>query len=125
MINYNHRSLKINLFSETKAQFFIDGKLHRPEEDGPARIVRSNDSGIAIQILKEYFKNGKQHRINGPAELKYDNHGAKKRFSWYQNNKLHRVGGPAVIQYDTTTGKPKYGVYYKNGQLIDQEFYDE
>ncbi len=57
---------------------------------------------------KEWYKNGKLHRTNGPA-VEYPE-GSK---AWYLNNKLHRINGPAV-EYPSGTK-----CWYKNGKLIN------
>jgi hypothetical protein len=53
--------------------------LHR--EDGPAAEFTDG--------LKEWWLNGKLHRVDGPAIE------ADKFKKWYVNGKLHRVDGPA------------------------------
>jgi hypothetical protein len=58
----------------------------------------SNVSGPAIiDSCKEWFVDGKRHRVGGPA-IEYFN-GEK---IWYQNDLLHREDGPAVVD---TSGK--------------------
>jgi hypothetical protein len=60
-------------------------ELHH--EGGPA-IVWKNGT-------KEWYINGKHHRIDGPAIKNAD--GEEK---WYQNGELHRLDGPAIIYED-------------------------
>jgi hypothetical protein len=40
---------------------------------------------------KQWYKNGKRHREDGPAYI-----GADGTKAWYKNGKLHRVDGPAI-----------------------------
>lgn len=47
----------------TYSCYYWNGKIHRPEKDGPA-IERLTENGI---IKKEYWVNGKLHRTDGPA----------------------------------------------------------
>lgn len=53
--------------------------------DGTIKFVYKNDE-------VEYIKNGKYHRIDGPAR-KY----VSGRLEWYYDGLLHNLGGPAVI----------------------------
>jgi len=46
---------------------------------------------------KEWYRNGKLHREDGPA-IEY-NYGTKY---WYRNGKLHREDGPAIEDSDGT-----------------------
>lgn len=69
-------------------------------------------TGIAIFKIfedaarKEWYVEGKRHRIDGPALIHED--GSK---SWYRNGKLHREDGPALDWKDGTTE------WYRNGLL--------
>jgi hypothetical protein len=54
----------------------------------------------------KHYKNGEQHRLDGPA-IEYTD-GFK---AWYQNGRLHRDDGPAV---EFTNGDKWW---YKNGKL--------
>jgi hypothetical protein len=61
--------------------------------------VPKDYTGIAIFKIfedaarKEWYVEGKRHRIDGPALIHED--GSK---SWYRNGKLHREDGPARIR---------------------------
>ena len=63
-------------------------------------IVHSNG-------LREWSKNGKYHRNDGPA-VEWDE-GTRV---WYKNGKLHRDDGPAIEWADGTR------FWYKNGDPI-------
>ena len=56
---------------------------------------------------KFWFQNGKRHRENGPA---VENSNGNKY--WYQNDVLHRTDGPAVENADG------YVEYWENGKQI-------
>lgn len=65
--------------------------------------------GYSVEITTlqiEWYRNGKLHRINGPAR-EY----ANKCNEWYRNGKLHRLDGPAV---EFPSGS-KY--WYQNNKL--------
>lgn len=46
---------------------------------------------------KRWFKDGKRHREDGPAEIRHD--GTER---WFINGKKHRIGGPAVTKRNGT-----------------------
>ena len=54
---------------------------------------------------KEWYQDGKLHRLDGPAIEWYD--GTKE---WYQNDELHRLDGPAIEWADGTK------TWYQNGK---------
>ena len=58
---------------------------------------------IDSYYLQEYKKNGKLHRLEGPAYIEKFDGGYKSILKWYINGKLHRLEGPALIinDYDT------------------------
>jgi hypothetical protein len=59
---------------------------------------------------KEWYQNGKFHRLDGPAvEL------ANGDKAWYQNDKLHRVDGPAVEDADG------YKEWHIEGEELSEE----
>ncbi len=55
--------------------------------------------------VERYFKDGKHHRVDGPA-AKYPNGGE----FWFLNGEYHRVDGPAIIYPDGTEK------WYLNGE---------
>ena len=59
---------------------------------------------------REWYKNGKLHRINGPA-VEYKN-GCKK---WYRNGILYKECGPDIV-YNRIKKK-----WFINGQLLEYE----
>jgi hypothetical protein len=46
---------------------------------------------------KNWYQDGKQHRLDGPAWEEYE--GSK---AWYHDDKLHRLDGPAIEWADGT-----------------------
>ena len=63
-----------------------DGLLHR--EDGPARVCMGMFGGDGS---KEWYINGKQHRVDGPA----GEYAVGVNY-WMQNGEFHREDGPAI-----------------------------
>ena len=61
---------------------------------------------------KVWYKDGKLHRLDGPAVDRAD--GAKE---WYKDDKLHRLDGPAV---ERTNGDKLW--YINDKQLTEKEF---
>ena len=114
-LNYNHLDKPC----------YINGKLNRDREDGPAiegfnfdkydkfyydsdrQIHRVNGPAIERKNgTREWFINGKRHRENGPT-VQYSN-GYK---AWYLNGKFHRENGPAIHWKDG------HKEWYFNGEL--------
>ena len=58
-------------------------QLHSPDDDTPA-IWRSDGA-------QQWFKNGKPHRVNGPAKISADG----LIVWWMRDGNLHRTDGPA------------------------------
>jgi len=69
--------------------------------------VKVNDDGT-----REWFQNGKLHRLDGPAFEDAD--GYK---SWYQNGKRHRLDGPAC---EYANGNKFW--YIEGEELSEEEF---
>lgn len=66
--------------------------------------------------------NGKRHKENGPAVIKYYESGQKEYEAWYRNGEFHREDGPAYIVYDKD-GRIKEKTYYLNGnEITEKEF---
>jgi len=63
-----------------------------------------------------WVKNGKLHRIDGPAVIRYLENGQLQNISWHINRKFHRIGAPAAISYFKNR-QIRNEVWYKNGQL--------
>ena len=59
-----------------------------------------------------YYKNGKLHRVDGPAVENTDG-----TFLWYLNGELHREDGPAIEYFD---GEKRW--FLNNYELTEEEF---
>ena len=81
----------------TQIEYRIEGKLHR---EGDLHAVEYKD------LSKEWYLNGKRHRLNGPAYKNADGYKA-----WYINGIRHRIDGPA-IEYTSGTKQ-----WYINDEL--------
>jgi len=114
-----------------------------------------NDGGPAVMAYKSYTENkeakvylyeeiwcrdGKEHRVGGPAYIRYKKDGIIDVEEYYVDGKLHREKGPAIIEYAFDDGAvytewyyqdgeahrdngPARITYYGNGDLCYQEFY--
>jgi hypothetical protein len=69
------------------------GKLHRSPDNSDLDSVGGQSVGPAVECdaCKEWWLDGKQHRIDGPAV----EHPTGAKY-WYIFGELHRDGGPAV-----------------------------
>lgn len=64
-----------------------------------------------------HFKNGKLHRLDGPAVTIYSSENQLHKQYWFNNGKLHRKDGPAkVINYEKN-GRIKCEKYAIRGRL--------
>ena len=63
---------------------------------------------------KEWYLNGKRHRVDGPAI-----EGANGYKAWWLNGELHRIDGPAV------EGADGYKAWWLNGkEYTEMEFWE-
>jgi hypothetical protein len=69
---------------------------------------KNSNYTIVYKDRKEWYKNGKLHRENGPA-IQYKN-GFKK---WYKNGILYRECGPKIIKHNKK--------WFINGQSLEYE----
>ena len=79
----------------------------------------TDSDGSKLQISYKYgsifyYKNGKRHRLDGPAIELYN--GIKE---WYKEGKLHRVDSPAIEYING------YKAYYIEGKLINSSSQEE
>jgi hypothetical protein len=51
-----------------------------------------------IPNWEEWFRNGRSHRIGGPARVVRASNGSMLSEEWRVAGELHRVGGPALIE---------------------------
>ena len=64
------------------------------EEDIPSDFTGNVKVGNLESIC--HFVNGKRHRLDGPAEEEY----ITGTNIWYKEGKIHRIGGPAIEYTD-------------------------
>jgi hypothetical protein len=60
---------------------------------------------------KIWLKNGRKHRLNGPAEIDIDGYEA-----WFFNGQRHRPGNKPAVTYPNGNKE-----YWENGELIKKE----
>lgn len=97
-------------------EYWVEGKRHRPHEDGPAVIVR--DSGTGVIVEEQYWQDGKRHRAGGPAHIRRDETGKVLLEAWYRDGALHRDHreGPAYIDEDFDGLGIHCEEYHENGK---------
>ena len=69
---------------------------------------------------EQWYLNGKLHREDGPAYIKYLYSGELWIKEWYLNDQLHRINGPAIIEY-LYSGEVGYEEWHLNGEEIYPE----
>lgn len=106
------------------ATYYYNGKGELHREDGPAIIIR--------EYFKEWWLEGKLHRVGGPAAIHSDGeqywlYGKRHRMDgpaidtkrskqWWINDELHREDGPAIVNGN-------FSAYYLNNQYFTEENY--
>jgi hypothetical protein len=108
---------------------------YHTDNDNPARIFYRQNGVLDRQ---EWYKDGQQHRDQGPAVITYDDYGRVNCMEWRRSNVLHHVDGPAVIVINNGLIELEQwwlrGVlhrdddeaavtYYSGGKVINQSFY--
>jgi uncharacterized protein len=89
----------------------LDGQLDR--EDGPA-YIHTLPNGVVLEEC--YFKNGRPHREDGPAEIRRRIHGGGiLHEKYFVDGKLHREDGPAELLRDER-GRAYSEAYWQNGK---------
>ena len=68
-----------SLIHVKKMTYYINGLIHRNEEDGPAVIHFNTNGSVIYQI---YYRNGMEYRRCGPAYIKYKDAGTVY-MEWY------------------------------------------
>jgi len=66
-----------------------------------------------------YYLNGKRHRTDGPACIRYYENGSLCSEYYYLSGKLHRTDGPAIIRYNAN-GSIHYKEYCLNGKKVNK-----
>lgn len=83
----------------------LRGVLHR--KNGPASISYINN----VAISESWYKNGKKHRIGGPAVILRHENGKKNIEEWFENGVQHRINGPASIIYEKERIRNNWFIY--------------
>jgi hypothetical protein len=97
----------------------LNGRLHRPCNEGPAVIERSTENGGISREL--YYRHGRRHRLNGPARIDYVLAGPIVCLEMhYRNGRIHRDPneGPAWTERDGR-GKLREESYWVNDHPYD------
>ena len=79
--------------------------------------IRSFEDGT-VRSITFWDKDGKSHRVNGPAQTEYWGNGNVRWMAWNIHNKQHRLDGPAYIYYDEQ-GNLDGKFWYAYGVKID------
>jgi hypothetical protein len=88
-----------------------------PVESYDVTIHRDAETGVAVR--EAWGKDGKRHRVDGPALIKRDPvTGIVVQESWFRENEVHREDGPADILRKAETGRIYYSAWYRNGVKI-------
>ena len=72
-------------------------------------VTKFENGNVMIEI---YSKDGKTHREDGPAHIRYYENGNKNYEMWMRFGKYYREDGPAVIKYE------------ENGDILSEEFFE-
>lgn len=67
--------------------------------------------------FREYYYQGKLHRLDGPAREIFDGKGNVTKYEYFIDNNRHRLDGPAVERFDAS-GKSIEAIYYLNGKYL-------
>lgn len=91
---------------------------------GPARIIFDIKKGIPFVVCQEWYKDGKRHRLDGPAVITFfrGTNRLKSR-AWFVNGKQHRVDGPA-LEYKSMDGELIIRFYKYNKPYPKEEWFD-
>lgn len=93
------------------------GRLHR-EGDMPAEIQYFENTVIRVM---SYYKNGKRHRVGGPAYIDYWDNGTAMMEMFYNNDELCYNGeGYSMVHYDRdgTRCKPSHFPFDDDRRII-------
>ena len=72
---------------------------------------------------ESYLVDGKRYRTNGPAYIEYYENGNIQYELYWVDGKLHRTDGPAYIKYHEN-GNIYYEEYYINGKRLTKEEFE-
>lgn len=87
-----------------------------------------SDSGrkITDKIYEIYYtdKNGHDHRLDGPAVIRFYENGNKRWQIWFRHGKKHRLDGPAYEEWDEHKNKIQH-IYFINDKEYTKKEFDE
>jgi hypothetical protein len=90
-----------------KEAYWLDGKLHRRPNEGPAVVTRDVSFDYTVMVTcEEYREHGRLHREDGPAQIVRDRKTRTVTLEEYRvKGRLHRnsVQGPALLIRDAKT----------------------
>jgi len=78
------------------------------EDGGASEICYFANGSVSYE---EWYDGERQHRVDGPACIRYHENGAVKAMMWYVDDELHCTSGPA------------YRMYHADGSLKLEEWY--
>ncbi len=79
--------------------------------------------GAGPKHIKYYIK-GKLHRSNAPAHITYYLNGSVKEERFFCRGYLHNINGPAVVHFDEETNHIVFIAYYMRGEKLSElEYY--
>src|SRR5271169_1251058 len=83
------------------------------------REVIARDAKTGTVTYEVWWKNGQQHRDDGPALIRRDAAtGTVSCEVWWEHGQRHRADGPAFIQRDAATGTVTYEEWWIGGKVI-------
>ena len=89
-------------------------------------ITRVNFPNSEILSYEEHLFNGKLHREDGPAFIRYHSNGQISTEEYCKNGRRHREDGPARVFYEIWgTHNKSLDDYYFNGQYIEVNSLEE
>ena len=109
-----------------KFAYTVDGKFHRPSNEGSAVVVCSSDKiedndteFVKLRVVSRiYYEHGKKHRPSneGPAEMKFKSDNEFSYKCYYEHGKKHRPSseGPAEVEYEFDC---QIETYYNHGKI--------
>ena len=102
-------------------EYYVEGKRHRPHEDGPAEIIVEQIDGRERRI-EAWWVHGQRHRPHEEgAALTITHYKDNEKLSgeeYFQDGKEHRPSqlGPAITQWDGT-GRTVLQFFMEDGRL--------
>lgn len=80
-------------------RWYAHGRLGRSDGKDLPSVTTFDDDTPGRALTKQYYIDGKRHRVNKPASIYFFKTGRIKSEHYYHHGMLHRVDGPAKIHY--------------------------